>query len=448
MRSIPFKVLCLVGMNGDSFPRVTRTPNFNLIPQNPGRGDRSQRFDDRYLFLESIISAREKIYISYVGQSIQDNSEIPPSVVVSELLDYVEQAFISPEKNIRDIIITRHCLQPFSPSYFRNGTMLFSHSEENYNACCSMLKEKTEPESFITGKLDETEQPDNIIQIQNLLAFYRNPAKYLVRKKLGISLDEYSGILEDREPFGLDRLDSYAIDQELIDRIISNNDIEQYHKMIRSSGVLPHGNIGDTVFKSLIPGVRKFIRDIKPYIDTEKIDPYILELDINGFTLTGNIDNKRVNGLIHYRYADVKANDMLKTWLMHLILNTAEQNGNPQNSYLLCKKSFHEFTPVDNCKEILLDFIKLFIKGQNQLLHFFPETSYEYARLIFDDKPHDKAVDSAELRWSRNKHARTEIEDNYYYLCFNKIDPLDGHFCSLAKQIYIPLLSNMQKVRQ
>ena len=64
---------------------------FDLIARHPRRGDRSLRDEDRYLFLESILSARECLYISYLGQSIQDNSEIPPSVLVSELLDYIAQ---------------------------------------------------------------------------------------------------------------------------------------------------------------------------------------------------------------------------------------------------------------------------------------------------------------------------------------------------------------------
>jgi len=74
MRSIPFKVIGLIGMNDDAYPRQTQLLSFDLIARNPRPGDRSRRKDDRYLFLEAILSAREKLYISYIGQSIQDNS--------------------------------------------------------------------------------------------------------------------------------------------------------------------------------------------------------------------------------------------------------------------------------------------------------------------------------------------------------------------------------------
>ena len=93
MRSIPSKVICLLGMNDRSFPRTSPQLSFDFMAQKPQLGDRSSREDDRYLFLETLISARERLYISYVGQSIKDNTEAPPSVLVSELLDYVAQGF-------------------------------------------------------------------------------------------------------------------------------------------------------------------------------------------------------------------------------------------------------------------------------------------------------------------------------------------------------------------
>jgi exodeoxyribonuclease V gamma subunit len=93
MRSIPFRIVCLVGMNDGAFPRSTQRLGFDLMAQSPRLGDRSTREDDRYLFLETLLSARDRLYISYVGQSVKDNSPAPPSVLVSELLDYVEQGF-------------------------------------------------------------------------------------------------------------------------------------------------------------------------------------------------------------------------------------------------------------------------------------------------------------------------------------------------------------------
>ena len=94
MRNIPFKIICLLGMNHQSFPREGMKIGFDLIDRHPRRGDRSKRDDDRYLFLETLLSARERLIIFYTGQSIRDNACIPPTVVMSELLDYIEQGFL------------------------------------------------------------------------------------------------------------------------------------------------------------------------------------------------------------------------------------------------------------------------------------------------------------------------------------------------------------------
>ena len=105
MRSIPFRVICLVGMNDNAFPRATPHLTFDLMAQKPQPGDRSVREDDRYLFLETLLSARERLYLSYVGQSQRDNSEAPPSVVVSELMDYIKQGFeLSAEERAAGIL--------------------------------------------------------------------------------------------------------------------------------------------------------------------------------------------------------------------------------------------------------------------------------------------------------------------------------------------------------
>ena len=131
MRSIPFRVVCLIGLDDAAYPRQTATPGFDLMKEHPRPGDRSRRLDDRYLFLEALLSARDSLYISYTGQSIQDNSARPPSVVVSELLDYIDQGFEIPgTADIRDAIVVKHRLQAFSPEYFR-GQGLFSYSAEN-----------------------------------------------------------------------------------------------------------------------------------------------------------------------------------------------------------------------------------------------------------------------------------------------------------------------------
>ena len=119
MRSIPFKVIALLGMNEGEFPKIDRNPTFDLLTHNFRKGDRSRRADDRYQFLEILLSARQQLIITYIGQSITQNEVIPPSVVISELLEVLQESY-----QLSDLI-TRHPLQPFSQRYF-DGTSGFS----------------------------------------------------------------------------------------------------------------------------------------------------------------------------------------------------------------------------------------------------------------------------------------------------------------------------------
>ncbi len=107
-RGIPFEVVCLVGMNDGAFPRVQRTPSFDLMREASRPGDRSRRQDDRSLFLEALLAARRVLYVSYVGQHVRENSPLPPSVVVSEILDYIERGFVGPDlaRPVREQILT------------------------------------------------------------------------------------------------------------------------------------------------------------------------------------------------------------------------------------------------------------------------------------------------------------------------------------------------------
>lgn len=155
MRSIPFKVICLLGMNNDAYPRQTKKFGFDLIAKSPRRGDRSRRNDDRYLFLETILSARDTLSISYVGQSSEDNSTMPPSVLVSELIDYLEQnfRFEDASTSLKEHLCFSHRLQAFSPEYFKENDKYFSYSRENLDAARQKILPSQQVPPFIPTRL-------------------------------------------------------------------------------------------------------------------------------------------------------------------------------------------------------------------------------------------------------------------------------------------------------
>lgn len=114
MRAIPFKYVCVLGMNESDYPRSVPRVDFDLMTDRYRPGDRSRRDDDRYLFLEAMLSARDCFYLSWVGYSAKDNSERTPSVLVAQLRDHLQQGWGVDVNNLT----VEHKLQPFNTSYF------------------------------------------------------------------------------------------------------------------------------------------------------------------------------------------------------------------------------------------------------------------------------------------------------------------------------------------
>jgi len=443
MRSIPFKVICLVGMNTDAFPRESQTLGFDLMKINPRIGDRSRRNDDKYLFLEALVSARKKFYISYVGQSIKDNSLIPPSVLVSELIDYIKEGFGLSE----EWLVTLHRLQAFSPEYYKVNNKLFSYSRENFIARRNIYDEQKEIPFLNSAKLTEPNQEWKKLEIDNLCAFFGNPARFLLEKRLGICLYETIPVSDEREKFSLDNLEKYLIGQDLVENRFSGSDLNDSLSLQKAMGQLPHGNVGDYVFNEMSVDAEAFVRKTKKHIKGEPFDDLEIEIDIAGYNLFGRFTDIHEHGLIQIRYANVKPKYLLNTWIYHLILNVLDDNRYPAKSYLICKDTAWEFAQAKNSKDVLKNLFKFFWKGMSEPLHFFPESSFEYAqKMLIKNQTEQAALNFAQKKWIGSDFSRGESEDPYFELCFGKTDPLDKDFEKIAEKIFAPLLDHCTEI--
>ncbi|CAN2042883.1 exodeoxyribonuclease V gamma subunit [Candidatus Magnetomoraceae bacterium gMMP-15] len=447
MRSIPFKIICLIGMNDGAYPRTPKTLGFDLMAQNPKPGDRSRKNDDRYLFLEAIISSRKCLYISYTGQDINDNSEIPPSVLISELIDYIEQNFKLNNKDqnlITKNIYTKHHLQAFNVNYFKQNSSLFSFSKENYEACKARIKKNANQKRFIYKNFSPVS--NKIIKINELINFFRHPVKFFLRHRFGIYFKNNSFTIDEREPFILNGLEKYLLEQELLENQISGKNFDSLYQKIKGSGQLPHGNIGQYTYNELNNNIHQFILNIRDILKQESLKPLNIDLNIAGYRLIGNIQNIKPNGLIYYHYANIKPKDLLKIWINHLILNTIENINYPKLSIFAGKKKFLYYRKVIKSQKILEQLIMRYIEGLSCPLHFFPETSHSYAEKIATGKNTKKSFRHAKSIWIGNdfKSENSESKDDYNSLCFKNINPLDETFIEISLEIFLPLLKHIK----
>jgi len=454
MRTIPFRVICLLGMNHQSFPRESMKIGFDLIESHPRRGDRSKRDDDRYLFLETILSAREKLMLFYTGQSIRDNTRIPPAVVVSELLDYIEQGFIpehspsdsggSPVKEwpeIRSRLVTEHPLQPFSPAYFTGEDRLFSYSDEYCRAARALTAPSVAPRPFLSPPLSVERKIPQQVTVSDLIRFFRQPARFFVTTVLGIDLRDEGEKIDDTEIFTLSELTRYEVEQSLLESSMSTSKPDDEYRVLMGTGKLPQGAVGQVQYEALSPGIDRFVSRITRRVPDENRNRIPVDLTIGDYRLTGQLDLWSPSGIFLYRFAELKGKDYLQAWLQHLILNLLVPDRDWQNQ-LAGRKEWWRLARPDNAGEILSRLLDLFHDGSTRPLNFFPQTSLQYARSLKSGKSRHEALASARAAWQTTDFSRGEGADSSLRLCFGKIDPLDEAFCALSETVYAPLLSH------
>ncbi|MFZ0448829.1 MAG: exodeoxyribonuclease V subunit gamma [Desulfatiglandaceae bacterium] len=452
MRSIPFKVICVVGMNGDAYPRQTRKLGFDLMIRKPRRGDRSRRNDDRYLFLETILSARDILYISYVGQSVEDNSTVPPSSLVSELLDYLEENFEFPgssAENVQERLVVSHRLQAFSPAYFNGNRKYFSYSGENLEASMQKLSTSRAPCAFISTGISPPGDEWKTVSLDAFMAFFSSPARFLLKERLGITLGVQDTGLHETEPFKVDGLEKYLLEQHLLGEILSGKDPAHLFRGLKLEGRMPHGMAGKCTFERLSQGVEAFAKEVRKQSGDVPAHSLELEVDLNGLLVKGRIDGIRPTGLLQYRYTTAKAKDHLALWIKHLLINQAGDPGIPRQSTLLASDGCWIYSPVDSSRELLEHLGKIYLRGLEKPLPFFPDTSLAYAKACLSEERHDAdALERARARWIGNPYQphSGESEDDFYQLCFRQTDPFDDKFRALALEIFGPLLAATKKI--
>jgi exodeoxyribonuclease V gamma subunit len=433
MRSIPFKVIAILGLNDTAYPRKPVMTGFDLIAQHPRPGDRSVRDDDRYLFLEALLSARQVFYASYIGQSIKDNSPLPPSVLVSELLDYLDRAWEIPNGNsAKEFLVTRHRLHPFSAAYFSKGDeRLFSYSLDNCRAGQVARSSRASPRAFVCRPIGEPENEWRTVEIATLISFFRNPVQFFVRKRLGITLSASAGILEEREPFNLDSLAQYHIEQDLLGKALAGLDLEPELPLIRASGQLPHGHCGAAVSRELLSGMKAFAAFVATQVTGKPPAPMMIDMPIGDWMLNGRIDGVSESGLVLYRPASLQPKDMLKTWVLHLILNCTS----PLSSILIGKESMQAYPPVEGSGLLLQELLALYWRGLREPLPFFPRSSHAFAKAVIDPAEKRDPQRQANVEW------KEERSDPYIALAFRNIPiPLDTAWQNLALKVFEPLI--------
>ena len=472
LRGLPYRVICLLGMDDGMLPSLARADEFDLMASFGKLGDRQRRDDERNLFLDLLLSARDRLMIAYTGRSIRDNAALPPAALIDELLDHLAETLAGKDASPKELEAARsrfvfeHPLQPFAPEYFSEP--LFTYEPERAELARTLVLGKTEPSvRFFSVPLPaEDVEP---IAFDDFERFWRHPARAILRDRLGIALFDAETELGDTEPFELE----YPGRAALADRVLPSllaltadseaRALDRARRVARASPEMPGGATGGVwqsreigALHSLANRVRiateegashlPFALDIMPRWPNGEPNGELfgrhdaaLQPDaVQPMQIHGTLNLLTDEGQIIYRYDVPRARDYLSAWLAHLAYCAALPDG-PRRTVWHgrgAQSSGFELMPVADPHAHLATLAALYRAGRRLPLRFFPKSAWTWVT---------ESESKAQGVWVSDR-TRGESDDPALRIAFRGADllRLDETFATLARIVFEPLKQHMR----
>jgi len=278
--------------------------------------------------------------------------------------------------------------------------------------------------------------------------FFLHPARFIVRQRLGIRFEEDSGAPEEREPFELDPLTRYRIGQAMLATLREGGDPARLFEVTRAAGEIPHGSVGELLFRRLQADVEVFFRKAGRFLPREADTARDGEWCANGFRLSGRISGLYSPGCLQMRFADVGARDFITVWIRHLFLGCLADSPSMPQTVLIGKDAVWSFGRVKEPAALLQLLLAIYWQGLGTPLRFFPRSSLAFFRQRSQRKGDERqALAAARRQWIGSEHFAGESDDLYYRLCFDPADALDPEFQRLAVQIFEPMFAHAEQLQ-
>jgi len=367
---------------------------FDLMSKSKARrGDRSRRLDDRYLFLEALLSARELLYLSYQGFSQKDNSVRSPSILLSELLEYCQQCFClegqqslpvsETEEGLRQHLLTQHALQPFASKYFRPDTQHPAY-QQHWLAVARRQYEAVEEQVFLAGSLSQAPLPEDQeaeVALDELIAFFSNPAKAFFNLRWQSRFTRFNSTYQDDEPFAFDALDKYKLNE----RLIGSDEHSSWQSRLRAEGKLPIANSGPILLEKIEKQsavIRAKLAELGLDMRSGSEVKHEVNLPIDGLNIVAWIDALYGKNLILWRAGKLRAKDKLALYLNWLCLCAQPPSGGLQEAHFVGTDSAFSLPLIaaDEATLRLEDFVKYWRMGAYQAVHFYPESAWKWLK--------------------------------------------------------------------
>ncbi|MBU3660510.1 MAG: exonuclease V subunit gamma [Flavobacteriales bacterium] len=362
--SSPVKIYAFLGMNGKDFPRQEHRLSFDLR----GKNGITKADLDKNLFLNILLSTKEKIYLSYIGQSIKDNSSIPPSTLIDELIDNLKA--IVPTLDAKAFIV-KHPLHAFSSKYNRaeNAQLIQYQNTQQKELLTTQLldkKAKQEPEEL------PVENGKKVILLKELIRFIEDPVRHYFNNVLGLYFGENSNELAETELFELDWIQKWVVKDEIAQTVLNHEPMEGLLEKLKMKGELPLSNFGSALFDKAQEELQEVLsnEEFQQLIVTHTRSDIKGEISVGNYVIKGSVDGIYGNTLLFQTVSKNKAKYQIRAMLNFFFAHLHS----PKINHLLYVniENFRSIEVADAYSEMEIC-CDLFEKGSKGLIAYSPE---------------------------------------------------------------------------
>ena len=399
-----FKINCFLGLNGSDFPRTFKKLSFDLRKEEQITTSNDL---DKHLFLSLIQGAKEKLYLSYIGQSSKDNSVIPKSTLVEDLLSVCKKWKVT-EKNI----VVKHPLHSFSNKYNTLSFPELIRYDDNSDTMTELLIDTNTKKTEV---LKRDKRGRIIIPLYDLTRFTEDPVKHFYTKVLGIYYSNRSIDLVESELFDLDNLEQWSIKNAILQGELTQDFNEQeFYKRLKRTGLFPLKNLGERVKKSISKEAYNVIESIKEKVDLDSQKTISIYLELNDkYVIEGTIDSIFDDTFLFATVSSDKWKYQLRSVIQFLTVIISSDNRISNGYYVSKDKTKSMKCTFENAQTYLLQLCSNYEEGSSNLIHFSADFGDELIEVFESEITEEEFVDS--LQGIINKE-RSYVNPSEYFM--------------------------------
>ena len=379
MRAVPYRVICLLGLDDGVFPRHPHPDGDDITARLPRVGERDAATEDRQLFLDAIMAATDHLVITYAGRDLRTNRTQPPAVPVGELLDTLA---IITGCEVSELVV-RHPLQPFDPSNFTPGALVpadsFSHDQDALTGALALRRPPSAPPRMFQAALAPPEVTD--VALADLIDFLSHPPRHFLRQQLGLAPIADPQGTDDQIPVALDALQEWRIGDRILAGLLHGTAESHIAAAEKFRGDLPPGGLGHPTLLSLGQEARS-VADQRRHLSEIPGHEVAVAVSLpSGIRLTGVVPGVADALAIETTFTKVKAKSMLAAWVRLLALQTHNPD-RPHRAVIIGRGGSWSYDPVPpaDAGSHLDMLVAIMRQGLREPLPFMPDAGREYAR--------------------------------------------------------------------